>query len=88
MSDPFVSTGWVMPSEDAMIWTKSFEIPLLAYPDDCGGPHIWEPMSSTAACDCAYCTYHYRWLECENCMVAWYENGTNEWDSAWRKSLE
>lgn len=87
MSDPLVSYGWCMPSEPVfpLGWV---DVQLPTYPDDCGGPHVWERMTSTPACDCAYCTYHYRWLECENCMVAWYENGTNEWDSAWRDALK
>lgn len=84
--DRIVSYGWCMPSESVYPNLPAGEI--TRYPDDCGQPHVWERMTSTPYCDCVYCTYHHRWLECENCMTTWYEDNTDGWDSAWREVVK
>lgn len=72
--NPFVSTGWCMPSNDLLALFR-YPADRVIYPDDCGKPHNWERHSMRGGCQCSMCDEEVeRWLECSECIVQMQES--------------
>jgi hypothetical protein len=53
-------------------------------PEDCGGPHHWE-RASLSMCGDGCCDSE-KILECADCLKAWTDDRSPEWQAVWNLS--
>lgn len=74
-----------LSTEEALAWMKAQTTPEIIYPDDCGGPHVWERFSvADSQCDCGLCEAPpRRWMECANCMKSIDPDTEEDFEEIW-----